>query len=106
MLIGSSILSEIIIRTAINKIVSVIKKKEIIMAKQAITLPMLDCGLCGFRTCGEMSARLVTEPELINRCIHLSSDRYRRMAAAELRLHAAPARKPTGIFGMKSNQLG
>jgi uncharacterized Fe-S cluster-containing protein len=38
---------------------------------------MLDCGLCGLRTCQEMSARLQTEPELIKRCIHLSSDSMR-----------------------------
>lgn len=38
-------------------------------------LPGLNCGLCGFRTCEEMAARLVTEPKLIERCIHLSDHR-------------------------------
>jgi uncharacterized Fe-S cluster-containing protein len=45
------------------------------MTLQAITLPMLDCGLCGFRTCDELLARLEKDPDLIKRCIHLSSDR-------------------------------
>lgn len=43
--------------------------------QQEIKLPLLDCGLCGFRTCSEMSAQLKVEPELIKRCIHLSNDR-------------------------------
>lgn len=38
-------------------------------------LPGLDCGLCGFRSCEEMAARLETQPELIRRCIHLSENR-------------------------------
>ncbi|MCX7425446.1 MAG: Fe-S cluster protein [Planctomycetia bacterium] len=37
-------------------------------------LPGLDCGVCGFRTCEELKQRLVTEPEWIRRCIHLSGD--------------------------------
>ncbi len=41
-------------------------------------LPGLDCGLCGVRTCGEMSARLETHPEWLERCIHLSTDRVAR----------------------------
>ena len=38
-------------------------------------LPGLDCGLCGFRSCEEMAARLEAQPELIQRCIHLSENR-------------------------------
>jgi uncharacterized Fe-S cluster-containing protein len=38
-------------------------------------LPGLNCGLCGFRSCEEMAARLATEPKLIERCIHLSDNR-------------------------------
>lgn len=47
-------------------------------ATKAITvadLPGLDCGLCGFRRCEELAARLTTNPDLIERCIHLSADR-------------------------------
>lgn len=39
-----------------------------------IELPGLDCGVCGFRTCEELSARLEKDPELLKRCIHLSKD--------------------------------
>jgi uncharacterized Fe-S cluster-containing protein len=38
-------------------------------------LPGLDCGVCGFRTCSAFADRLVIEPGLIKRCIHLSGDR-------------------------------
>ena len=44
------------------------------MTSKEITLPSLDCGLCGFRTCGELTARLPNEPELLKRCIHLGSE--------------------------------
>ncbi len=38
-------------------------------------LPGLDCGVCGFRTCSAFADRLVVEPDLIKRCIHLSANR-------------------------------
>jgi uncharacterized Fe-S cluster-containing protein len=38
-------------------------------------LPGLNCGLCGFRSCEEMAARLPAQPGLIERCIHLSESR-------------------------------
>ena len=38
-------------------------------------LPGLDCGQCGFRTCGAFAERLVSQPELRVRCIHLSASR-------------------------------
>jgi uncharacterized Fe-S cluster-containing protein len=44
------------------------------MKSKEIALPLLDCGLCGFRTCGELSERLPNEPELLKRCIHLSPE--------------------------------
>jgi uncharacterized Fe-S cluster-containing protein len=37
-----------------------------------VTLPGLDCGLCGYRTCDEFRGQLASSPELIKRCIHLS----------------------------------
>jgi len=40
-----------------------------------VTLPGLDCGLCGFRTCEEFRSRLAVAPELLPRCIHLSKSR-------------------------------
>ncbi len=36
-----------------------------------IELPELDCGLCGYRTCGELRERLATSPEMI-RPLHSS----------------------------------
>jgi uncharacterized Fe-S cluster-containing protein len=39
-----------------------------------IELPGLDCGLCGFRTCADMAARLPDKPELLKRCIPLAAD--------------------------------
>lgn len=35
-------------------------------------LPGLDCGLCGFRLCSEFAVRLKENPDLIERCIHLT----------------------------------
>ena len=49
-----------------------------IAATQTITvddLPGLNCGLCGMRSCQEMADRLVTQFDLLERCIHLSTDR-------------------------------
>lgn len=37
----------------------------------ATILPGLDCGLCGFRRCDDLAARLERHPELLSRCIHL-----------------------------------
>jgi uncharacterized Fe-S cluster-containing protein len=35
-------------------------------------LPMLDCGACGFKTCGEFATLLPENPEELKRCIHLN----------------------------------
>lgn len=37
-------------------------------------LPGLDCGVCGYRTCGELAGRLNDDPGMIKRCIHLSTE--------------------------------
>lgn len=39
-----------------------------------VRLPGTDCGLCGFRSCAELAARLPAEPGLLERCIHLAPD--------------------------------
>jgi uncharacterized Fe-S cluster-containing protein len=39
-----------------------------------VQLPGLNCGLCGFRRCEELEARLTERPEWIKRCIYLSSE--------------------------------
>ena len=41
----------------------------------SIELPGLNCGVCGYRTCEELAARLAGDPELVKRCIHLSENR-------------------------------
>jgi uncharacterized Fe-S cluster-containing protein len=43
------------------------------MKNNEITLPSLDCGLCGFRTCNELNERLPGEPGLLKRCIHIAA---------------------------------
>ncbi|MDQ5988005.1 MAG: hypothetical protein CSYNP_03758 [Syntrophus sp. SKADARSKE-3] len=40
-------------------------------------LPGLDCGLCGYRTCNDFTARLADDPTLLKRCVHLSDSRLR-----------------------------
>lgn len=57
-------------------------------------LPGLNCGLCGARTCAELSDRLDSHPQLLERCIHLSDDRLARPAepnAAPVATRPAPA---------------
>ena len=43
-------------------------------------LPGLDCGVCGFRTCSAFADRLVSEPDLIKRCIQLFERPFSRAA--------------------------
>ncbi len=58
-------------------------------------MPGLNCGLCGYRTCEEFQQSLASSPELIRRCIHLSSDRAASdsplMPSAEVSAPSAPA---------------
>ena len=68
------------------------------MTQQEFTLPMLDCGLCGFRTCDEMSVVLRTQPELLKRCIHLSSSRVSAEAGCTNASCGTCATKNTGMF--------
>lgn len=37
-----------------------------------IELPNLDCGLCGYPTCGEFGEIVAANPDMLKRCIHLS----------------------------------
>lgn len=37
-------------------------------------LPGLNCGVCGYRTCGELAGRLVEKPDMIKRCIYLAEE--------------------------------
>ena len=42
------------------------------MTTADVALPGLDCGLCGFKLCSDLAARLPAQPELLERCIHLA----------------------------------
>lgn len=55
------------------------------------TLPGLDCGLCGFRRCDDLAARLGEQPDLIRRCIHLGTAEKPRTACVERPVAARPA---------------
>ena len=46
-------------------------------------LPGFNCGICGFRTCAELSERLATRPELLQRCIHLSKNKIKSQPTAD-----------------------
>jgi len=48
-----------------------------------VSLPGLDCGLCGYRTCEQLAAQLATRPELIKRCIHLANHQNTTSTVAE-----------------------
>ena len=41
-------------------------------------LPDLDCGACGFRTCGEFATLLTGSPEEIKRCIHINGNKQKK----------------------------
>ncbi|MEJ5308156.1 MAG: (Fe-S)-binding protein [Anaerolineae bacterium] len=54
-------------------------------------LPGLNCGLCGFRSCEALRAKLSTDPELLKRCIHLSEDRLSSQPkVAPVKVESAP----------------
>ncbi len=46
-------------------------------------LPGLDCGACGYRSCEEMASHLGTNPDLLQRCIHLSPERVSAQSAVK-----------------------
>ncbi len=70
------------------------------MTTMATKLPGLDCGLCGFRRCADLAARLTQQPELLERCIHLSADvsgsAGRRDACADSRMGTQCVRTGAG----------
>lgn len=53
-------------------------------------LPGLDCGLCGFRRCDDLAARLDEQPDLIKRCIHLGAGDKPGVACAPRPVAAVP----------------
>ena len=63
--------------------------------KTDVELPGLDCGLCGFRKCDDLAARLGQEPELLERCIHLGKEKPATVARGDG--EPAAAAKPTAV---------
>jgi uncharacterized Fe-S cluster-containing protein len=54
-------------------------------------LPGLNCGLCGVKSCAELAERLPAQPDLIERCIHLSDSRVGvETSAPKAKPHARP----------------
>lgn len=47
-------------------------------------LPMLDCGACGFKTCGDFAGFLPDNPEEIKRCVHLNGNNNGARTAAPI----------------------
>ena len=44
---------------------------------ESISLPGLDCGVCGFRHCSDLATKATSQPDILKRCIHLSDERYK-----------------------------
>jgi len=70
--------------------------------EETVELPGLNCGLCGFKTCGELAARLKDEPERIRRCIPLSKDSMSQKPQAVE--HTGCASQTCGECGAKAQQ--
>ncbi len=47
-----------------------------------VNLPGLNCGLCGYRSCEDFAPQIAARPELIKRCIHLSSNKVSSKTAS------------------------
>jgi uncharacterized Fe-S cluster-containing protein len=67
-----------------------------------VTLPGLNCGLCGYRTCDEFRGQLTSSPDLIRRCIHLSDHRVGQApsAAPPATPETCGGSAPTGCTGL------
>lgn len=66
--------------------------------ENTITLPDLNCGVCGYRTCREFAESLERDPSMIKRCIHLSS--------ATLASASASSPDATSCCGKSPSQCG
>ena len=73
-------------------------KRLVTPMSSTLTLPGLDCGLCGFRTCADLEARLATEPQLLKRCVHLSGNTVQGLQGAG-GFEARAAREPAACSG-------
>ncbi len=74
------------------------------ISEPSVVLPGLNCGLCGYRRCEDLAARLDEQPDLIQRCIHLSENRLPVQPAASAQIPLVmcnPRREPM----VKSGEL-
>lgn len=60
---------------------------------QTVTLPGLNCGLCGYRLCDELAVAMADDPSLLERCVHLSGATAKRDRSLPV-LDAAPSARP------------
>ena len=83
--------------------------------KGSVSLPGLDCGVCGFRLCSDLAMKAVSQPDIIKRCIHLSDASYQtdhvqdtggRDAPLTCGTHAACASPAAGIRHEWQDTLG
>ena len=70
-----------------------------------VTLPGLDCGLCGYRTCDEFRGQLASSPDLIRRCIHLSDNRVGQKEPVEMPLKPDACGGCTAVCGARPSVL-
>ena len=73
-----------------------------ISATKTITvddLPGLNCGVCGLRTCQDMAERLATQPDYIERCIHLSDNRISATTPIAFTTPTAITAQPMTVCG-------
>jgi len=65
-------------------------------------LPGLNCGLCGQRSCADFAVQLEARPELIKRCIHLSTNKISSVSnqnSGNLAVSGAPTTSTCGSCG-------
>lgn len=56
------------------------------------SLPKLDCGLCGVRTCADFARMVMENPVEAKRCIHLKDPQEQRFSVATIPAQAVAAR--------------
>ncbi len=81
----------------------ILNHKGIAVDSATVTLPGLNCGLCGYRTCDEFRGELASSPEMIRRCIHLSNDMVGQAPHIAVKRQTTPAEtraaNPCGACG-------
>jgi uncharacterized Fe-S cluster-containing protein len=66
------------------------------------SLPGLDCGACGFRTCATFAEALPARPELLERCIYLAAETARQPAVSAVSAPALPVLNEAPVCAARS----